>query len=83
MTLLRYLDVMSCWKKGLGSPRGPTIWTDAASVANPASCPIPISDYMNRRNNHAMQSHARMQISMSVSGTPRGSPSPQLLPRPP
>ena len=37
MTFLRYGAVMSFWKKGLGSPPKPTIWTDAASVANPAS----------------------------------------------
>ena len=38
MTFLRYLDVMSCRKKGLGSPPEPTIWMDVASVAKPVSC---------------------------------------------
>ncbi len=64
MTLLRYLDVMSCWKKGLGSPRGPTIWTDAASVANPASGWY-ISHRMHRTN-HTMQSGAHRKITMSL-----------------
>ena len=57
MTLLRYLDVMSCWKKGLGSPPEPTIWTDAASVANPTPRRC-VSHCMNGRHNQTDQSRA-------------------------